>query len=108
MPAKPARRRLDNQPVTELHELSATALVEGYRSRAFSPVEVVDALARRIDGLDPGLGSFTTLCLDRAREEAAAHEHAYSSGSPLGPLGGVPFGVKDLFDSEGVRTTYGS
>jgi len=94
--------------VTELHELSAAALVEGYRDGVFSPVEVVDALARRIETLDPALGAFSALCLDRARGEAVAHEQAWVAGAPAGPLAGVPFGVKDLFDSAAVRTAYGS
>jgi aspartyl-tRNA(Asn)/glutamyl-tRNA(Gln) amidotransferase subunit A len=94
--------------VNELAGSTATALLEGYRRRKFSPVEVVDALAARIEALDPHLGAFTTLCLDRAREEAHAYEQAYRRDEQMPPLAGVPFGVKDLFDSEGVRTTYGS
>jgi aspartyl-tRNA(Asn)/glutamyl-tRNA(Gln) amidotransferase subunit A len=88
--------------------LSAGELLDAYRARDLSPVEVVDALAERIQALDAGLGAFTTLCLDRAREEAAAAERQYAAGTPGGALAGVPFGVKDLFDSAGVRTTYGS
>lgn len=94
--------------MSELVALSARELVEGYRARRFSPVEVVEALATRINELDPSLGAFTTLCLDRALEEARVVERRYAGGEPTGPLGGVPFGVKDLFDTEGVRTTYGS
>ena len=94
--------------MSELHELSACALVNGYSRRVFSPVEVVDALASRIDRLDPLLGAFSALCLERAQAEAAAHERAYADGRPCGPLAGVPVGVKDVFDSEGVRTAYGS
>ncbi len=94
--------------MTELPRLSARELLAGYRRRAFSPVEVVDALAARIEELDAFLGAFTTLCLERAREEASAIEAAYRRREGLGPLAGVPLGVKDLFDSQGVRTTYGS
>jgi aspartyl-tRNA(Asn)/glutamyl-tRNA(Gln) amidotransferase subunit A len=89
-------------------DLTADELLAGYRARALSPVEVVDALLARIDALDPALGAFTTLCPERARAEAAAHERAYVSGRPVGSLAGVPIGVKDLFDTEQVRTTYGS
>ena len=88
--------------------LSATALLNAYRQRSLSPVEVLDAHAARIAECDPALGAFTTLCLDRAREEAARAEAAYRAGEVTGPLAGVPIGVKDLFDTAGVRTTYGS
>ena len=92
----------------EIFALSAGQLLEAYRARALSPVEVVDALAQRIERLDPALGAFTTLCLERTRDEAVAAEAAYRSGASVRPLEGVPFGVKDLFDTAGVRTTYGS
>ena len=71
-------------------------------------MEVVDALAERIERLDPPLGAFNTLCLERAREEAVAAAAAYAGGAEARPLEGVPFGVKDLFDTAEVRTTYGS
>ena len=58
--------------MSELHDLSATELLAGYAAREFTPVEVIDAVGARIEALDPELGAFTTLCLDRAREEAAA------------------------------------
>lgn len=92
----------------ETISLSAAELLESYRARTLSPVEVIDALAERIERLDPALGAFTTLCLERAREEAGAAEAAYGSGASVRPLEGVPFGVKDLFDTAEVRTTYGS
>ena len=71
-------------------------------------MEVIEAVAARTSAVDAQLGAFTTLCLERARSEARAHEQAYRRGEPQGALAGVPLGVKDLFDSEGVRTTYGS
>ena len=86
--------------MTELWTLSASELLAGYAARDFTPVEVVDAVGARIESLNPSLGAFTTLCLDRARAEAAA--------GLAGPLAGVPIAVKDLIDTEGVRTTYGS
>ena len=92
----------------EIIALSAAQLVEAYRARTLSPVEVVEALAERIERVDPALGAFTTLCLDRAREEAVAAEALYREGGDARPLEGVPFGVKDLFDTAEVRTTYGS
>jgi aspartyl-tRNA(Asn)/glutamyl-tRNA(Gln) amidotransferase subunit A len=94
--------------VSEAAFLSAVELLAAFRSRELSPVEVVDELAARIAELDPQLGAFTTLCFERAREEAREAEAAYRDGRTERPLLGLPFGVKDLFDSAGVRTTYGS
>lgn len=92
----------------EVARLSAGQLLEAYRARIVSPVEVIDALAARIDELNPVLGAFTTLCLERARAEAALAEASYRRGEVGGKLTGVPIGVKDLYDSAAVRTTYGS
>jgi len=88
--------------------LTAGELLDAYRARSLSPVEVVDALAARIEAHDSELGAFLSLCVDRAREEAATAEAAYRRGEAAGALVGVPIGVKDLFDTAGLRTTYGS
>ena len=93
--------------VNELTRLGVSQLLDEYATRRVSPVDVMDAVAARIDAVDSRVGGFTALCLDRAREEASAAEAAWSSGTARA-LEGIPFGVKDLFDSEGVRTTYGS
>lgn len=93
--------------MSELASLGATELLAGYRSRRFSPVEVVTALSDRIAAVDPLVGAFTTTCLERALVEARAAEAAWARGSARA-LEGVPLGVKDLFDSGEVRTTYGS
>ena len=90
--------------MTELWSLSAAELRAGYRGRDFAPVEVVDAIGERIERLNPSLGAFTETCLDRARAEAESVDFARDQR----PLAGVPFAAKDLFDSEGVTTSYGS
>lgn len=98
--AQIARASASSYDRSVLHELSATELLSGYAARDFTPVDVIDTLAARIEELNDELGAFTTLCLDRARKEAADGRD--------GPLAGVPFAAKDLFHTEGVRTTYGS
>jgi len=94
--------------MTGLLELSARELLSLYASGDASPVEAIDEVAARSAEIDGRLGAFTTLCLERARGEASRCEEAYRRGEAQGSLAGLSLGVKDLFDSEGVRTTYGS
>lgn len=82
--------------------LNAVSLRAAFAARELSPVEVVDAFEEL-----PEYGAFITLTLERAREEAKAAEAAYRDGTAR-PLEGLTLAVKDLFDTEGVRTTYGS
>jgi aspartyl-tRNA(Asn)/glutamyl-tRNA(Gln) amidotransferase subunit A len=93
--------------VCELTRLGVEDLIEAYAARRVSPLEVLDALALRIDAIDARVGGFTALCLERARVEAKDSGAAWMRGTARA-LEGVPFGAKDLFDSEGVRTAYGS
>jgi aspartyl-tRNA(Asn)/glutamyl-tRNA(Gln) amidotransferase subunit A len=93
--------------MTELSRLGVADLLREYEARAASPVDVVDALVDRIERIDGLVGGFTAVCFDRARREAEASEAAWRRGEAR-PLEGIPFGAKDLFDSEGVRTAYGS
>lgn len=73
-----------------------------------SPLELVDAVLARIDVTQPTVNAFITVCADRARDEARRAADAVARRDELGPLHGVPFSAKDLIDSEGVTTTYGS
>jgi aspartyl-tRNA(Asn)/glutamyl-tRNA(Gln) amidotransferase subunit A len=81
---------------------TAVELRAAFAAREVSPVEVVEAALEH-----PELGAFITLTLETAREEAKQAEQAYKHGTDR-PLEGLPLAVKDLFDTAGVRTTYGS
>jgi aspartyl-tRNA(Asn)/glutamyl-tRNA(Gln) amidotransferase subunit A len=81
---------------------TAVELRAAFAARALSPVEVVEAAAEHAD-----LGAFVALTLETAREEAKRAEQAYADGTAR-PLEGLPLAVKDLYDTEGVATTYGS
>ncbi len=94
--------------MTELTALSAVELRAAYVAREASPVEVVEASAEQIERLDESLCAFNAVCGERALAEALEAEQAFGRGEQPGPLAGIPFGVKDLFDTEGVVTTYGS
>src|SRR5579859_5810491 len=93
--------------MSDLTELGVEGLLDGFAAGTLSPVEVLEELAARIAAVDEAVGGFTALCLDRARREASAAEAAWRRGEAR-RLEGIPFAVKDLFDSEGVRTAYGS
>jgi len=93
--------------VTDFTRLSARELLTGYAARDFSPVEVVEALAARIEATEPVLNAFLTPTPERALAAARVAEERWREGRQRA-LEGVPFGVKDLFDTAGVRTTYGS
>src|SRR5881392_4248566 len=96
-------------PETDLNWLSATEQAALIRSRKVSPVEIVDALLARIDKVNPRLNAFVLINADQARREAKSAERAVGKrGAKLGPLHGVPFGVKDLVVTKGVRTTFGT
>src|SRR5258705_3806643 len=89
--------------------LSATELAGLIRKKTVSPVEVVGAVLARIEALKPRLNAFVTLTGEQARRDAKAAERALMRrGARLGPLHGVPFSVKDLVITRGVRTTFGT
>ncbi|MBV8565759.1 MAG: AtzE family amidohydrolase [Methylobacteriaceae bacterium] len=69
---------------------------------------VVDAALARIARIDPGLGAFTDVTEARARAAADRLDAKRARGEPLGPLAGVPFAVKNLFDVAGLATRAGS
>ncbi len=93
--------------MNEHAEQSVEGLLQEFEARRLSPVEVLDACAARVEAVDGRVGGFTALCLERAFEEALAAEAAWGRGDAR-PLEGIPFGAKDLFDSQDVRTAYGS
>ena len=89
--------------------LPATELVALIKRKKVSPVEVVDGVLDRIRTINPRLNAFVTLTEESARREAKVAERALMKrGARLGPLHGVPFSVKDLVITRGVRTTFGT
>ena len=90
----------------ELHYMALVDLALALQARDVSPVEVCRAMLERIERIDPTLHAYTTVTPDRALEQAARAEAAIMRGVRL-PLLGVPVAVKDLCDTEGVRTTAG-
>jgi amidase len=90
---------------TNICELTATALAKALARREISAVDVTEAHLARIAARDAGLAAFITVDADGARRQAAACDTARAS---IGPLHGLPIAVKDLTNTAGLRTTYGS
>jgi aspartyl-tRNA(Asn)/glutamyl-tRNA(Gln) amidotransferase subunit A len=89
-------------------ELAFLTIAEASRliaGRKLSPVELTEAYLGRIAALDSQLDSFVTLTAERARAEAKQAETAIMSAGPRGPLHGIPYCLKDIFDTVGIRTT---
>ena len=88
--------------------MSAVDLAAAIARKKVSPLEVVDAVLDRIDRLKH-LNAYCLVDRDGARRAARAAERALAGRRPtLGPLHGVPFSVKDLVATKGVRTTFGT
>ena len=75
--------------------------------REISTIELMDAYIQRIEDHNETLNAFVTLRLDEARDEAKAADVAIANGTAAGVLHGLPIGVKDCFQTEGIRTTMG-
>ncbi len=93
---------------TELAFTPATELDRLIRTRAISPVEITRTLLERIDRLNTTLHAFLTVTADLAMEQARAAEDRARRGARIGPLDGVPYSLKDLEPTAGIRTTFGS
>jgi aspartyl-tRNA(Asn)/glutamyl-tRNA(Gln) amidotransferase subunit A len=93
---------------TDLCFTPATELARLVRTKAVSPIEVVRAVLERIDAVNPLVNAFCTLTPEAALAGARAAEQAVMRGERLGLLHGVPFSVKDLAFTKGVRTMSGS
>jgi aspartyl-tRNA(Asn)/glutamyl-tRNA(Gln) amidotransferase subunit A len=78
------------------------------RNGEISAVSVLEQCLTRIQNLQPRLNAFVTVCADEARAQAAAVDRARAAGVKLGPLAGVPVSVKDILNTKGVRTAWGS
>lgn len=92
----------------ELCLRSATELAGMLRRREVSAREVLDAHLARIDAVNPKVNAIVTVAREHANRAARAADKAIMSGEPLGPLHGLPVAHKDLTETKGIRTTYGS
>src|SRR5215475_7917995 len=88
--------------------LTARELLQRIRAKDLSAREVLDAHLRQIERVNPKVNAIVTLVADQAREQARRADQAAAKGRFLGPLHGLPIAHKDLVETKGIRTTFGS
>jgi aspartyl-tRNA(Asn)/glutamyl-tRNA(Gln) amidotransferase subunit A len=91
----------------DLHTESLTALSSALQTKKISAVELAEHFLKRIEAYDPALNSFITVTKELALEQAQIADHLLAAGT-AGPLTGIPYGHKDIFCTQGVRTSAGS
>jgi aspartyl-tRNA(Asn)/glutamyl-tRNA(Gln) amidotransferase subunit A len=94
--------------MSDLHFQSAEALGTLIRRREISPLELMRDTLARIDALNPVINAFVALDPERSLAEADAQTERLARGEDLGPLAGLPIGVKDLENATPFKTTFGS
>lgn len=96
------------QFVTPLHELTLSQAAAAIREREISPVELVEALLRRIEATDRTLQAWAYVARDEALRAAKEAERDVAAGAATSSVLGVPFAAKDIFDTAGIPTEAGS
>src|SRR6188768_4166684 len=94
--------------MSDLHYLTLAESAELIRTRKLSPLELTDALLARIGTYQPQLSAFITVTGDLARAQAKQAEQEIAQGKYRGPLHGVPFALKDIYNTAGILTSGGS
>jgi aspartyl-tRNA(Asn)/glutamyl-tRNA(Gln) amidotransferase subunit A len=92
----------------EWYELSISEVAELYRRKELSPVTLIENIFKTLEKLEPELNAFITTLKEEALEAAAKAEGIFLRNEPAHMLCGIPFTVKDLFDTNGIKTTCGS
>jgi aspartyl-tRNA(Asn)/glutamyl-tRNA(Gln) amidotransferase subunit A len=98
----------EGQETQPLWALSATELVAGYLAARFTPLDAIEGVLDRIDGVNPLLNAVVTSDGAGARGAAVESTRRYREGKPLSRMDGVPITVKDNIPVKGMRSTWGS
>ncbi len=88
-----------------LHDLPIAELGRRLRDGSVTATALAEDALIRIAAIDPAIDSFITVTADRARADAAAADAAFAAGVDNGPMQGIPYALKDIYDTAGIRTT---
>src|SRR5262249_26937015 len=94
--------------MSALHDLSAAEILGAYKSRKLSPVDVTDAVIKRIEAWEPKLKALYAPDFEGARKQAREAEQRWQAGRPQGALDGVPITVKENIATKGVPVPLGT
>src|ERR1700732_2059939 len=92
----------------KLLELTSVEMRRRIGTKEISPVELLEASIARIEALNPAVNAIAATDFATARKLAVSAQASARKGEPLGPLHGLPTGIKDLHETAGLLTTYGS
>src|ERR1700753_2884705 len=91
--------------MSDLHTLTIAAASALIRDKKLSPVELTKAVLDRIHSVDGRVNAYLLVLEEQALADAAAAEAAIAGGGWKGPLHGIPIGLKDIYNTAGIRTT---
>ena len=94
--------------MSEPYKLTVTEVAKRIKGGQLTPVDLLESLLARIEELEPRLDAWVTIDAEAARKAAKALTREAQRGNLRGPLHGIPVGVKDIYDTKGLRTTMGS
>ena len=92
-------------PPVPLHDLSIAEAGRGLRSDRITSRQLTEACLARIDALDPAINAFVLITRERALRDAERADADFGRGIDAGPLQGIPYALKDIYDTAGIRTT---
>ncbi len=94
--------------MTAIHDMTATDILAAYKTKKLSPVEVTDAIIKRIEAWEPKLKALYAPDFEGARKAAKASEKRWQAGTPQGALDGVPITIKENIATKGVPVPLGT
>jgi aspartyl-tRNA(Asn)/glutamyl-tRNA(Gln) amidotransferase subunit A len=89
----------------DMQFMTIAEMADALEAKTLSPVELTESLLRRIEALNPQLNAFITVTAEAALDAAREAERDMAGGVYLGPMHGVPFGLKDIYDTKGILTS---